>query len=352
MLRAFYPLAVYETPGEGGGAAAPAAASTPASPPASEPSPSPVPASSTPEVPPTLDETTSFALEAFDAMNADEVDLPDADPEPREVSAPVETSAPTTPPVSAPAPTGNATPPVPGTAAATPQVSEPVVAPSAPAAVALQQSQQPQVPQGFEQIAEELTKQQEVFVEKLAEANYKLSEKDLEELQTDPGKLISRLLAQAQVSTTASVMKVFAQQLPVVVNGLMQARQRNQEAENSFWAANSHLDRNKHRGVVAETMKTIRALNPNMDSATFIKQVGIYAGMSAGVAPSIAAASPQAQQVVRTPGPVVRNTNGAGAFAPVGANAAPPSAHPAPAQNEWERMAALIEADESGAFDN
>jgi len=184
----------YETPGEGGGAAAPAAEPAPASPPASEPSASPVPAPSTgAEVPVQLDETTSFALEAFDAMNSDDVELPDEAPPPTEVSAPVvQTPAFAAPVTPAPAQPASATPPV-QAAAAAPQVPAPTAEPSAPAAVAPQQSTPPQTPQGFEQIAEELTKQQEHFIEKLAEANYKLTDADLEEFAINPGKVIQKI---------------------------------------------------------------------------------------------------------------------------------------------------------------
>jgi hypothetical protein len=359
FLKYSFPL--YEQPGEGGGAA-PSPSEPPAgSPPAPEPSPSPGPAPSEfpastggREVPANFDETTAFTLDAFDALNRDEVDPPDDVPEVPEVPQ-VSVSPPIVPepPPPTPVQVGTTPPAVPAVPVGVPPASS--QPPSVPAVVAPQPNQVDPANMSFEQIAEALQREQGAVVQQLAAAKYQLTPEDIEAFQLNPEKVLPKILAQAQINTTASVMKVFAQQLPVVVNGLIEAQRRHVQAEEHFWQVNSHLDRTKHRDVVEKTMQTMRALNPSMDAQTFIKQVGMYAGMQAGIAPQMvspAATGTGLPAAVRTPGPVVRNTNGAGAFAPVGANTAPPSAHPVPQQSEWERIMGLIQADESGAFDS
>lgn len=305
---------------------------------------------------PEADETTSWIQNAFEPMNFDFDDEVVVDPHPVSEEIPKEEPSAlplATPPpvqtVASPTALPGSTPPV-QAVAATPPAQQPAIrSPSAPALAAPVQSAEPSVGNqgGFESLADELLKQRDNFVKVLAEKQYKLTDEDRELFNENPSALIQKVAAQVQVETTASVMRVFAQQLPVVVNGLMQARQKSSESEDRFWAANPSLDKTKHKGVVYEVMKTVRALNPKMDADTFIKTVGGYAALQAGVQPSTPSAAPRA--VVSTPGPVVRNVSPA--FQAVGAHAAPASSHPTPQKGEWERLAELIHLDNSGAFD-
>lgn len=341
------------------GGGGPAATPEPAS---SAPTPPPAPAGDMAETPAHLDETEKWVLESFDPMTQDfdEVETPAPAEPPPVVQVPE-----AQPPVPA---AQAAVPPAQTAVAQPPPVTTPTVpvaaAPSpAPAVSATQPSQSPpgQTPavagveptSSFDDLAEQLTKQQETFVKALAGSQYKLTPEDVEAFHENPGEVIAKVAAQVQVATTASVMKVFAQQLPVVVNGLIQARNANQKHEDDFWNANPTLDRTAHRQLAGQIMTNVRSHSPNMDTPTFIKTVGqIVAGL-AGVQPGAVrpngGVSPQPQPRVSTPGPVVRQTGGA--FVPGGAMGAPPSAHPAPLKGEWERLADLYQADESGAFE-
>lgn len=344
------------------------AAGAEAAPPAAAPDPSPAPAPAAPslnsETPVHIDETEKWVLDNFEPMNEDFDDVVEVPPQ--EVAAPTsqpvpaaqspvqsaETPAPTAPTATEPQPAVT-TPTAPVVAAAPPPV-----APSAP------QPSQQAPPAGGEptlslsQIAEELDKQQAKFVEALAGSQYKLSDEDINNFMEKPGEVIAKVAAQVQVATTKSVMKVFAEQLPVVVNGLIQARTQHQQAEDSFWSANPGLDRTKHKDLVLQVSRNVRQMNPQMPADQFIKMVGaISAGMAGvqnaapprqnGAAPGVNRLQPQAQ--VSTPGPVVRQTGGA--FVPGGAMGAPPSAHPAPQLSGWEALTELYLADERGEFD-
>ena len=177
----------------------------------------------------------------------------------------------------------------------------------------------------------------------------------MEEFASDPRKVIGRVAAAAQIETTASVMRVLAEQLPVVVHGIVEANRRNQEAEDSFWSANRHLDRSKHRAEALETYKQIRALQPNLAQDEGIRLAGQWMALRHGIpyvpngsAPTQSAAP--AQQVVHTPGPVVR-TPVPGGFIPAGTQAAPASSHPQPAKSPLDRFFDTFVLDEKGAFE-
>ncbi len=351
---------------DAGGGPPAAATPEPNATPAPSPAPTESPAGDMKETPVHLDETEKWVLDSFDPMSQDfdEVDneapvvsppvvaVPEAQPpvqQPQTAAAPTpaQTTGAQPPPVTTPTAPTAVSPPAATASAGQPSASPPAAEP---------QARSPEPTASFEELAEHLTKQQSKFVEALAGTQYKLSQEDVEQFSEDPGAVIAKIAAQVQVATTASVMKVFAQQLPVVVNGIIQARSANQKHEDSFWEANPGLDRKAHYGLTAQIMQNVRAHSPNMDTPTFIKTVGQIVGGLAGIQPTARAAAPnghappaQPQSRVSTPGPVVRQTGGA--FVPGGAMGAPPSAHPAPQLSEWERLTALYQADESGAFE-
>ena len=329
------------------------------------PAPSPAPTSDMTETPVQLDETEKWVLESFDPITQDFDEVETAPTE----SLPVVQVPESQPPVQTPQTASSPPVQTPGTQppAVTTPTAPVVAAPQAAPTVSAGQpsttppAEQPQVrsPEptaSFDDLAEQITKQQDAFVKALAGQQYKLTEEDRELFLEKPEEVIAKVAAQVQVATTASVMKVFAQQLPVVVNGLIHARDRNQKYEDDFWGANPGLDRTAHRQLVGQIMQNVRTHAPNMDAPTFIKTVGQIVGGLAGVQPTAARAPSNGQHPavnpqprVSTPGPVVRQTGGA--FVPGGAMGAPPSAHPAPQLSEWERLTALYQADESGAFE-
>lgn len=359
MLRWFNPLPSFNTPESSG--AGQATTSPPSEPSVAAPVTTPAPEPAAPAG--VEDPATDYMLSAFEAMTAD---IPDD-----VVEAPVvETSAPaqpvgavTTPPqagtpaaATPPAPVQTAAPtatpattPAVVPAAVTPPAPQPTITPPSPAAPAVAQPAGGEVVgNSFDQIAEGLAKQKEQFVNVLAEQQYKLSQADLDELVENPAVGYAKLAARAQVEATASVLKVLSQQMPVYVAGLMEARKRNSDAEDSFWTSNPSLDRKAHRETAAQVMKTVRQMHPNMDAPTFIRQVG---AITAGLV-GVQAATPKAPsgQVVSTPGPVVRQTNGA--YQPAGSVTAPPSAHVQQPLSAVEAAFEIFKLDESGAFDS
>ena len=341
----------------------PAPAAAPEAPAQATP-PSPTPAQQMEETV-HLDETEKWVLEAFEPASEDFDDTVNyemgaapvaAAPPPTEVpvasAPPVQAAMPPIPAV----PTQAAPAPVPGT---TPQAPVAAAPQAAPPAAGVEPSQVSPTPAAqvdhFDGIAEGLAKQKEALVKALAENAYPLSDADLDTFNEDPRKLISKVAAQVQVETTASILKVLSQQLPVQLHGLMQARAKTDEAENQFWSANPGLDRTKHRDMAFDVMRAIRntPAGKNMAPAEFIQRVGVMVGGLTGVNPGVrngyASNGAAPQQVIQTPGPVVRAVNPG--FVPAGPSTAPPSAHPAPQLSEWERLTQLFRDDEAGKFE-
>ena len=359
---------------EGAGSAAPA--SVPAAAPTPEPAPAPAapsePASTIPEgamdpEPVVSSDNEGFdkILAAFEQEEPDDLGEPDVieatAPAPQPVLSPAATPVGATPAAAAPqapVPTvqvPQAPTPTPVVAQA-PQPAAPVAAPVPSPTPAPQVVSEPGPPtQGFNDIAEGLKKQKADLVNAVAQQNYALSDQDLEEFASDPRKVIGRVAAAAQIETTASVMRVLAEQLPVVVNGIVEARMRNQQAEDEFWAANQHLDRTKHKAEALQTYQQIRALQPNLAKDEGIRLAGQWMALRHnipyvpnGSAPTQSAAP--TQQVVHTPGPVVR-TPVPGGFIPAGPQAAPASSHPQPAKSPMDRFFDTFVLDEKGAFE-
>lgn len=365
-----FPL--FNAPEAGGGgpavAPAPAVEQVPAAPAAPEPG--------GPEGAEPADSGFEKILEAFERD-----DEPDEGPEPSAPAAPAPVEpTPAPPPTQTPpapaVPTPAAAPaaqvgvqtaaqaPAPAPTPAAPAVAQAPAAPTVAPAPSTEGPPGPAAPgtQGysFEQIAEGLKKQRGEFVEALAKTNYAVSEQDLEEFASNPGKVISRVAAQVQVETTASLSRVLSEQLPVVVNGLIEANRRNQEAEEAFWSANKHLDRSKHRAEALQTYQQLRTLQPNMSREDGIRQVGQWMALKHGIpylpqgVPQNPGSNPQApaapQQVVHTPGPVVR-TAVPGGFVPAGPSAAPASSMPQPPKSPFDQFFDTFVLDEKGAFE-
>jgi len=363
-------LPTYAPEGADSAALAPVPAAAPAvePAPAAEPAPSAVPNGAMDPDPVSSDDGSfDKILAAFEQDEPDDLGEPDVieatAPAPQPVLSPAETPV-ATPPVGAQPPVAAPTAPVPVAPAPTPAVVQQAPTPAQPQGVPVPSAPPPQVvaeqpgppTQGFNDIAEGLKKQKADLVNAVAQQNYALSDQDLEEFASDPRKVIGRVAAAAQIETTASVMRVLAEQLPVVVNGIVEARMRNQQAEDEFWAANRHLDKTKHKAEALQTYQQIRALQPNLAKDEGIRLAGQWMALRHGIpyVPNGAAAPTQSaaptQQVVHTPGPVVR-TPVPGGFIPAGPQAAPASSHPQPAKSPMDRFFDTFVLDEKGAFE-
>ena len=374
-------LATYE--GEGAGSAPPPAGGEAAGPPAggitAEPSAPPAGTQSlNPQVGSTadpegqIDETADWVVDAFSEMQRPVLD--DVIHSPPPVAPPPPQNPAVTPPVLPQA----TQPPAPVQPPTAPPTATPVTAQPAPPTLTAQPPPtaqlpggtvpQPQTPQTaapqavppdqvFDQLGQAIAANKDALAQQLATAVYSVPQAELDRLGLTPeqGKFISSMMAQVQVQATGSIMRLFTQQMPNYVQGLLQRNSTVQEGERQFWADNTHLNPAEHSKLAIEVGTMYRKLNPQASRADFNKFVGDYVGMQVGKVRGVQQAAPPGHQVaslppVQTPGRVVR-PNGHIPYSPAGSNNAPPGALPAPQDTEWGRMMDQIAKMDQGFFD-
>jgi hypothetical protein len=147
-------------------------------------------------------------------------------------------------------------------------------------------------------------------------------------------------------------MRTVSAYLPVVVNALVQQSRIEDAREQRFWDANPHLKKAEHAALLPKVLQTYNALNPGVDDAKRIREVGILMAQLNNIplgAP-VAPAAPPAPQV-RTPGPVVRQVPQP-TFAPAGVSGAPAPTPGAGPQNPWDAFVDFAQAADQGQFDS
>lgn len=266
----------------------------------------------------------SFAYDAFDQLGSEGDDEVDAEApaevgvEPGEATGVGEPSA--APPVSSPdatiAPAGTvpaapvqdpaqvaaaqaAAPPQgtpdPAAASGTPPAAAPSQQPGAAVAAS---PEAPAAPSTLDQLAQAVEANKGVFEDALATTVYKMSDDDMNGLDSDPANMIPKLLARAHVHIVQHTLGTIAQHLPGMVLGVQQAERKHQEAENEFFDAWPVLkaDVPKYRNQVLEVARNFRAQNPTTSKADMIKFVGAQVMVMNGLVgqAQAAAAPPQA----------------------------------------------------------
>lgn len=355
------PKLAFDTPGEASGAASPSA--PPPQPPSNPTDPNPDAISSSDE----------WVLGQFDAMVADEAGE-DIDSSPVEPAPLVPGNSALADQVSAQAgkPEGVSNPPSQQTgeipvvqaAIATPAVGNPASPPPAPVVGAsgnqpVVQSAQPANPpldptSIMSQLAEGIANQRAGLIKQLAETQYALTEKEADDLGLTPeaAKLWSQRLAAVHVNTTASITQMQAEQLPVYVNGLNQARNEQQRRVDQFFGLFPGL-KEAPEAQLAKVFQATTSIHPSLKGVEWMKKAGELAHVSLGIPVQQPqangnGANPSPAQQVRTPGPIVRQTNGL-FHSPVGTSTAPgPSV---PQKTEWENFFDLLKRTDSGEFE-
>lgn len=340
----------FEVPGEPTGGATPVATpSAPVEPPSNPTDPNPEAISSSDE----------WVLGQFDAMRADDAseDIDIVEPvAPIPVSPQGENPDPAMPGSpqtgEAPKPLAALATPVPVVSAQPPPV--PVVGASANQPVSpapLAQTSAPDPTSIMAQIAEGIQQQKAAFVEHLAK-QYLMSEKEADELGFTPEQVryFARMKAEAQIEATVSIARMQAEQLPGVVNGIANARSENQRREDEFFGQWPAL-RAAPKDSLAKIFQAVNQLHPDLKGGDWSRKAGEMAHVSLGIpVQQVAASTPQGNQpqTIRTPGPIVRQTNGL-MHLPAGTSTAP--APVAPQMSESERFFRLLQQTDAGDFE-
>lgn len=193
---------------------------------------------------------------------------------------------------------------------------------------------------GFTALAQQFDQNREKIIDLVAEHTYKLSDKEVEQVLSEPDKAIPKLLARAHVNAVSGVLQHVAQQIPNVVHGLMQAQSRFADLENKFYAQWPQLDRTKHNDQIVQLTRAYRQLNPEASFEEVSKVVGSQAVVLLNLQNAQRPAVP-ARPSMQVP------------FSPAGAVAGGtvlPNGQPKP-QSQVELWSQLLDADEAGQFD-
>jgi hypothetical protein len=154
-----------------------------------------------------------------------------------------------------------------------------------------------------------------------------------------------------------NMLATIAQQLPGVVGGLIQARTRSRDREDTFYQRWPQLDRAKHGETVKQLARSFLHTNPTADFETAVRMIGAQALVALNLPVGTVGAPVQQQQVAQqaiktaTPGRVVRQV--APGYVPGGVQAAGSGGVPngAAPTNPFELMDQFLAQDEQGMFD-
>ena len=221
--------------------------------------------------------------------------------------------------------------------------------PTAPPQPGAPAQQEPDPYQTFHSLSQQLDENLGAFQSALADRVYTISDKDLDDLQTDPKRVYAQMMARVHINAVSSVMRTVAQQMPVVVSGMLRAHSANTEAEGRFWQQYPQLNKTDPnvRQLVGRIARTVRAMNPQMAETDMVRMTGAQAIVMLGLqgAPT---AAPRAAPPPQMPGRQVRTTPAAYQPAAAKAQGGTPQRS---SRNQWDVMAQLMQYDNQGVFD-
>lgn len=145
---------------------------------------------------------------------------------------------------------------------------------------------------------------------------YVLSEKDAEDLQTQPELVLPRLAANLHLEITRSVMTAVQGMMPNMIQNLNQSSLAETQARDAFYGANADLK--GHEAQVMQVAQMFRAANPTATRELAIKTIGEMTRMSLGLPPLLSTVPTEAApQAVASAKPFSPARGGGGAAIPV-----------------------------------
>lgn len=284
---------------------APSSASSPASAPSSTPSSpdTPIPSQDLPTPEPSDGADSSFEF-MFSPEGDDPFDpLKDLGLSPPVKAPPEPKPAKPAPPKAEPA--AKVTEPAKPQPAATPAPTE-ATSPPAP-----QASLDPYDPGA---LAQHLGQNQEQVVQYVADNLFKLSDKDVEALESDVVGTIPKLLARSFVAAQQNLLMQMSRLIPTMIQRQGEVTKAHSEAESEFYTRWPDLKREQHSDLVLQYARVYGQMHPQATRQERIEAVGPMVMMAAKVVPGAApSVAPQAR-----PSPM----------APTGASGRPPQPSP------------------------
>lgn len=288
--------------------------SEPSSAPSISPSASPGPAPSTTSTPspdagsptptpsdgadPSIDKSFEFM---FSPEGTDPFGEPSPTVEPKPEPAPTQPSAPPVQPAAAkpePAPASPSATPAP-TEPTSPTPAEPPSAPSLD-------------PFDPGHLAQHLAQNEEKMVQHVADNLFKLSPKDVEELESNVVETIPKLLARSFVAAQKNFLMQMSQIIPTMIQRQGEVTKAHTEAENAFYSRWPDIKKDQHGELVLRYARVYGQMHPQSTRQERIEAVGPMVMMAAKIVPGAPAA------VAKPSSPMV----------PTGASGRPPQPSP------------------------
>jgi hypothetical protein len=167
---------------------------------------------------------------------------------------------------------------------------------------------------------------------------FRLSDEDLEALNTDIATSVPKLLARTFIRAQATAMNQMERVVPAMVERYMRVTEARTKSEGKFYSRWNTLNREAHGELVNRFAATYRKMNPSANIDQMIEEIGPMVMMAAKVQPP-AAAAPNGS----APNGVRRPTSPP--FQPaVGGPAAPPA--PNADASPWEGYGKSLPDDE------
>lgn len=310
-------LPCYQMPEAGGGGSTSAPSPSgvePASTPVSTPAPASV-ESSAPEPAANTDVDLSFIFGNEGDDPADTIVAP--------VVTPPVAATPAPPPVP-PVPPAGVEPAKPATPA--PAVPAEPVTPAAPAPTEPTSAAAPQLdPFDPTALASALVKDEAAAVQHVADTIFKLSDEEIEALESNTAETVPKLLAKAFIKSQVNMLQQMGRLVPMMVTRHGVVMKRHAENEGKFYSRwpDIKADNEQHKALVNQYAAVYRQMNPTSTLQEMIERLGPMVMMAANIVPTLpgaqpASTSPLAPAGLRPPQPSPFQPAG-----PVGGGATP-----------------------------
>lgn len=124
------------------------------------------------------------------------------------------------------------------------------------------------------------------MIEHVAKTMFAISKEDMEELETNVGEAIPKLLGRTFVKMQANMLQQMARMVPQMVQKTTETVRRNAENEAKFFAAWPALKPEQHSDLVRRYATTYRQMHPQATFDQMVQDLGPLVMMAAKVAPA------------------------------------------------------------------
>lgn len=145
-----------------------------------------------------------------------------------------------------------------------------------------QDDDQEEVEEQTQLTEEEVQAQRQQYMESYAE-KFKLSEEEIDELRTEPEKVLPKMLAKVHTETMEYVVNLMRHNLPQMVNQQLQVSKSNADVEEQFFGKFPELKNKKAVKTAERIARAYRQVNPDAPANEVIDQVGFMTWKQLGL---------------------------------------------------------------------